>query len=61
MCGLVLSLGAPAPYRRFQRSNGANLVDLPNRIPAARAGLAQGKQGAARLRFLCGTSVSWQT
>jgi NTE family protein len=30
---------------------GANLMDLANRIPAARAGFAQGKQEAARVTF----------
>jgi NTE family protein len=31
---------------------GTNQMDPANRIPAARAGFAQGKQEAARMRFL---------
>ena len=31
---------------------GASLMDLANRIPAARAGFVQGKQEATRVAFL---------
>ncbi|MFZ2035229.1 MAG: hypothetical protein WAW53_15875 [Candidatus Dormiibacterota bacterium] len=31
---------------------GTNLMDLANRVPAARAGFAQGRQEATRVRFL---------
>jgi NTE family protein len=34
---------------------GTNLMDLANRIPAARAGFAQGKREAARVTFLRGS------
>ena len=31
---------------------GTNLMDPANRVPAARAGFAQGKQEATRVKFL---------
>lgn len=40
------------PDAASQTAMGTNQMDLTNRIPAARAGFAQGKVEATRLTFL---------
>ncbi len=40
------------PDAESRAAMGVNQMDLATRIPAARAGFAQGKQEAARLAFL---------